>query len=175
MNINKYFDNNNLLKQWDETKNLLTDAKVSVSFWGGRVIKSSKYEGSISLDKVAKKIFNAAKKRSEADDFTISERIAGIGISKKICCLYKNSDSQIKKANWFTRLINKIREFSIFPYTPRFYTERCLKDRFIGFSKAKAIQEFGVDFNTKSKGSFGPPPRYMIAEKYILAKLSPAA
>ena len=175
MKINTYINNSNIENQWVETLNLLKDAEVKVNFWGGRVIKSSNYEGSISLKTVAEKIFCAAQKRNEADDLTPSERIAGIGITKKINWMYQESDSQLQNANWFTKLLNKIREFSIVPYTTRFFVAHSLKGKFSGYSQAKAIQEFGKDFIFKTNGSYGPPLRYKIQKKYILAKCNAAA
>lgn len=189
MKIDKYIDTLNFADKLSELNNLLINAQGDVSFWGARVITVSGYEGSLSLDKIARKVLQAGGKRSDSDDLTTEERIAGIEITEKLRNYYKITDNKITKANWFTRLINLIREFTLFSYTPRFHTEPMgsTERYFRGYSEEKFVQEFGDSENSLGEYSnsdglfrhpcfdgllFGHQRRIMAREECIREKLS---
>ncbi|WP_068466674.1 hypothetical protein [Candidatus Protochlamydia phocaeensis] len=179
MRIGDYINSCNFASELPAINNLLTSAQGSVSFWGKRVITVAGYEGSFSLDELARKVLQAGGQRSDSDDLTTQERVAGIEIRNKLENLYKVTDTKISQRNWFTRLCNWVREFTFFPYTPRFYTEDGLMENYFrGYSENKFVQEFGGVkrgmFNEyeNSDGSFGPPLRIMAREEAIRAKLT---
>ena len=177
MKIHNYINSLNIANELPAINNLLTSAQGSVSFWGKRVITFAGYEGCYSLDELARKVLRAGGQRSASDDLTTQERVAGIEIMNKLRNFYRVTDTKISKANLFTRLLNSIREFSLFPYTPRFHTEDGLMENYFrGYSKTRFIQEFGgvkkneFDYEN-SDGAFGPPLRIMAHESAIRAKL----
>lgn len=104
-------------------RGLLEKAQGKVSFWGTRVITVKGYEGSIALDALARKVFVAGKKRSVEGGLTEQERAAEPKIMNKLNRLYRDTDTQISKSHWFTRLLSWARECGPYPYTRRFYVE----------------------------------------------------
>lgn len=156
------------------TKNFIDSAQVKTTFWGSRVVEVKGYTGSVYLDDLARKILEAGGRRCEADDLLPAERIAGIGIVRKLKDFYRTSDIRIKNSNFFTRLLNWIREFSFFPYTTRFYIEETAEIPFRAYSEGKFLQQFGGTFDAMhnhpaSNGSFGPPFRILAKEDRIRA------
>ncbi len=139
--------------------------KASVTFWGKRAVS---IEGGIapfeqvSLEALAKKVLQNSRNRSEADNLTPKERVAGIEIAKKLNEFYAITDEKIKNSNFFTKILNWIREFVFFyPYTTRFFVEDGLQANFQGYSPEKFVQVFGgtketIEQNSAfSGGSFG--------------------
>jgi hypothetical protein len=178
MKISNYINSCNFSNELPTLNNLLSNAQGSVSFWGKRVITVAGYEGSVALDELARKVLRAGGQRCDADDLTTGERVAGIETMGKLRSFYQVTDTKISNANWFTKLLNKVREFTFFPYTPRFHTEDGLMENYFrGYSENKFVQEFGGvkkgqfrDYEN-SDGSFGPPLRIMAREENIRAKL----
>lgn len=179
MKLDNYFNNLNFSNELVGLNQILSNAQSNVTFWGKRVVTVAGYEGSISLDELARKVLGAGEQRSDSDDLTTQERVAGIEIMNKLRNFYKVSDTKIAQRNCFTRLLNAIREFTLFPYTPRFHTEDGLMENYFrGYSESKFTQEFGGVKKGKfgdyedSDGSFGPPMRIMARETAIRAKLA---
>jgi len=164
--------------QLDTVKNLIDTAQAKTTFWGSRVIEINGFKGSVYLDDIANKILMAGNQRLEADDLTPAERIAGIEIVRKLENLYQVTDAQIRNSNFFTRLLNWIREFSFIPYTTRFYMQETAEEKFRAYSKEKFLQQFGgafdeIYYHPASDGSFGPPLRILAIEDRIRALLIP--
>jgi len=158
MNI---FRHKNLRNESIDIVNLerfLSGASCKITFWGKRIITAPLFSDSISVDEVAKRTFETACARLEAGDLTLQERIAGLKIEKIIKNFYKI------KGNCFTRILNFIREFTLFPYTPRFFIENdWVHERFCCYSQ----EEFRSS-GFRSVGSLG---EYVIArEEDIIQK-----
>jgi hypothetical protein len=160
-----------------QTKELIHECHARVTFWGGRVIEAKGKRGSVSLDFMSSRVHAAACDRSHKDDLTLEERIAGLEIVKKLLDFYKETDDQIKTRNFFTRLLLRIREFSVVPYTTRFYLEDFSSQNFRAFSKQKFAELFGPFPQTRpyifdhpaSDASFGPPLRICASEETLRA------
>lgn len=176
MNIHTYI---NTLCAVDELKtinNLLNSSLVAVSFWGKRMITVANFKGTMTIDELTNKIFQLGKNRCNLDDLTTEERIAGIEITKKLKTFYRVTDTKILEANWFTRILNFIREFSLFTYTIRFEIESdSIEGYFRGYSENKFKSEFGgiviggLYEYENSDGSFGSPLRIKATEAAIRA------
>ena len=163
--------------QLSAVKKIMETAEVKTTFWGSRVVVVKGFSGSVYLDDIAHKIICAGNKRSDADNLLPAERIAGINIVRKLKNLYSISDVQIKNSNFFTKFLNWIREYSIHPYTTRFYLEVSAEQRFRAYSEAKFLHQFGGAFDSfhhhpASNGSFGPPLR-IVAKKKMIDSLLP--
>lgn len=157
-------------------KNLVDAAQVKTTFWGSRVVEVNGFTGSAYLEDIARKILRAGSQRSGADDLLPAERIAGVEIVRKLEGFYRISDTQIQNSNFFTKFLNWIREFSLIPYTTRFYIEETAEGNFRAYSEAKFLQQFGGAFDEMrdhpaSDGSFGPPLRILAREDRIRAAL----
>lgn len=177
MKIGAYINSLHIANELPAIHQLLIISQGSVSFWGKRLIKVDGYEGSFPLHALARKILYASYKRCESDDLTLQERVAGIQVMHRLRNFYQVTDHQIRQANWLTRLLNLIREFSFFPYTSRFHTEDgSMENYFRGYSEGKFVQEFGetkrgeLNEYENSDGSFAPPSRILARETAILAK-----
>jgi len=178
MNIGVYINSLHIANELPAVLQLLLISKGSVSFWGKRIITVDGYKGSFPLHALARKVLHAGYERCESDDLTIQERIAGIQVMHRLRNFYQVTDHQIRQANWLTRLLNVIREFSFFPYTPRFHTEDGLMESYFrGYSEDKFVQDFGGtkrgglnDEYENSDGSFAPPLRILARETAIYAK-----
>lgn len=164
--------------QLDTVKNLIDTAQAKTTFWGSRVVEVNGFTGSVYLDDIANKILRAGNHRSDADDLTPAERIAGVEVVRKLENFYRVTDIQIQNSNFFTKFLNWIREFSFIPYTTRFYIEETAEGNFRAYSKAKFLQQFGGAFDEMhshpaSDGSFGPPLRILAKEDRIRPLLIP--
>ena len=153
-------------------KDLIDVAQPKTTFWGSRVVEVNGFTGSVYLDDIARKILRTSGLRSDADDLLPAERIAGVEIVKKLEGCYRITDTQIQNSNFFTRFLNWIREFSLFPYTTRFHIKETAGGNFRAYSETKFLQQFGGAFNTwgghpASDGFFGPPPRILAREDRI--------
>lgn len=98
-----------------------TDAHVS--YLGTRYISSRNLKGSVSLDKViiaATKVFDAYRKNWA---FSNNERKVFKALEEKIDLFYEKTDSIIKYSDIFTKFLVWLREFSVLPYTNRFFWE----------------------------------------------------
>lgn len=123
MKINSYIYSLDVAKEFPTINTLLRNAEGNVSFWGKRVITVAGYEGSFSLDEFVIIILHAARQRSESDVLTAQEKVAGREIAHKLRNFYQVTDTKISQANWFTRLLNFIREYRLLSYYPRVYVE----------------------------------------------------
>ena len=164
-------------KQLDVARNLMDQAQATTTFWGNRVVKVEGFTGSVYLEDLVRKTLGAARQRVNEDNLTPSERVAGIEIVKKLSKFYRVTDQEIKNSNFFTRLLNWIKEFSFIPYTPRFHLEETAAQDFRAYSKAKFLQAFGGSFgelhdHSASDGSFAPPLRILAKEDRIRALLA---
>ena len=128
----------------------------SVNFWGTRILtfKHSDRSESIALDALTTKVQGAGRARQ---DLTTKERIAGgVSLVNKLTSLYKNTDLSIRHANFFTRLLVWIREFSWTPVLIASPFELKRMKRRGDFSCLKApFLEFNVD---EFKKAFGDHP-----------------
>lgn len=179
MRISSYINSVNINNELNSLNQLLGNAQVRVTFWGKRVVTAQGYRGSFSIDKIANKVLLAAELRRSNDDFTTAYRVAGLDVMYKLRDFYEVSDTNLRTRNWFTKLITKVREFSFFPYTPRFHTEELglMSSYFRGYNEQAFIQEFrGVRLRdggySQSDGSFGPPLRVAAREELIREKLN---
>lgn len=171
MIFSNYINSSNFSNQLPTLSLILPLAQASVNFWGARVITSTTFEGSVSLNELSKKILSVACLRSKADDLSTKERVAGIDVVKDLRKFYKITDTAISKANWFTRFLNYVREFTFSSSTPRFETEKGLTEKYFrGYSESKYSEEF-VNY-AHFDGSFGPPIRMLAKEDAIRSKLS---
>lgn len=162
VSLEKHLNSINFSTELNRANQLINSSNtcVKTTFWGSRVVEIDGYAGSVYLEDIASKIRAASKERCEADNLILEERIAGIEMVHKLIDFYRISDNQIKNSNFFTRLINWIREFSFVPYTTRFYFEQMAEAEFRAYSDAKFLQQFGGTFgelhhHPASDGFFG--------------------
>ena len=160
--------------QLSVVKNLIDTAQAKTTFWGSRVIEVNGFTGSVYLADVARKILKAGSQRSDADDLTPAERVAGIDTVRKLEKFYQITDLQIKTSNFFTKFLNRIREFSFTPYTTRFFIKERAEENFRAYSRSKFLQQFGGVFDEEDHhpacdGAFGPPLRILAMENKIRA------
>lgn len=156
----------------ESIKNLIDIASTKTTFWGSRVVKVNGFTGSVYLDDIANKIVRAGNQRSDADDLTPEERIAGVEVVRKLENFYRVTDIQIQNSNFFTKFLNWIREFSFMPYPTRFFIEETAENNFRAYSEAKFLQQFGGAFGEMHShpacdGLFGPPLRIVAREDRI--------
>lgn len=164
----------NFSTQLKDVENLINASCTKTTFWGSRIIKINGFTGSVYLDDIARKILKAGRERSDADDLTITERMSGMEIVKKLQKFYCDTDIKIQNSNLFTKFLNWIREFSCIPYTTRFYLEETADSNFRAYSQAKFLEQFGgtadgITNHSAFAGSFGPPLRIMAKEDRIRA------
>lgn len=88
---------------------LVQNARVKPSFWGKRYIEIKGYEGTASIDILAKKIISLVGEMGFV--FSPIERLNGKNLAEKITQLYRDSDRQVKESNFFTHLLYRIRDF----------------------------------------------------------------
>ncbi len=162
----------NFTTQINEVNDLLDRAQPKITFFGGRVIEVKESSGSVYLDDIAKKLLNASEQHSDACNLTPQERIAGVEAVKKLKRFYEISDTQVQNSNFITRFFNFIREFTLLPYTTRFYFDHNADQNYRAFSKPLFIEQFGDTFDEwgehpASDGSFGPPLRIAAREEQI--------
>ena len=177
--LDTHLNSLNFSNQLAAVKNLVDTAQVMTTFWGNRVVEINGFTGSVYLDDIARKILTASYQRSDADDLSPPERIAGVEIVRKLRDFYRISDTQIQNSNFFTRLLNFIQEFSLTPYTTRFYLDEEIgpgERNFRAYSEAKFLQQFGGAFTSMrdhpaSDGFFGPPLRIVAREDRIRSLL----
>jgi hypothetical protein len=170
----------NFATQLNEVRDLLHTAQAKMTFWGCRVVTVNGFSGSVAVADIASKVLRASYKRCDDDDLTLPERIAGIEIVKKINGFYFDTDTHIQHANSFTKCFSGIREFSLTPYTTRFFMGETAEGNFRAYSKAKFLQQFGGQFkrfddHPASDGSFGPPLRIVAREDRIREQLAKPA
>lgn len=178
--LQSYVERCDFATQLQDVNTLLYTAETKITFWGGRVLESPHYTGSVSLDEIARRTLQAACQRSESDDLTMEERVAGIEIVAKLRSFYRVSDTQICNSNFLTRLFNFIREFTFNPYTLRFYAQDGLTESYFrGFSREKYKQEFGGESQPNaleaypySDCTFGPPFRIVVKEQVLRERLA---
>jgi hypothetical protein len=128
-------------------KNLINTTQSKITFWGGRVVEADGYTGSVYLDDLARKVYSAARQRSDADDLTPAERISGIEIVRKVQNFYLVTETGFQNSNFFTRLLNFLREFTFSPYPIRFQIDDGAEAYFRGYSVDKFLQQFGGALN----------------------------
>lgn len=86
-------------------RDLLHDAQAKVTPWKGRIIIVQGVTESFSLNRVASKVLTADYTREKARNLTQDDRDSGVEIVKSIQKLYRNSDNQLKQANYLTQLL----------------------------------------------------------------------
>ncbi len=147
MEISKHIDSYTISNNLLTVNNLLKKAEATVSFFGERVITVNGYEGSFSLDELASRVALASEKCLESNDLTTEERVAGIDILYKIRNFYQVTDTKISETNCFTKLLNWIREFTFYPYTPRHYTKEhgLTEQYFRAYSEDNFVKTFGEE------------------------------
>lgn len=110
MKINKYVKQVNFTKDLAAVNQILAGAAGKINFFGKRVIKVSGYKGTISLDKIARKVIASANERSKNGDLTNEEREVGRTITCALAGFYNETDEKKSRRNCLTRLFNTIRE-----------------------------------------------------------------
>lgn len=141
MQINpaKTLDSSDFSKALTQVAEVLEDPNtvIKVTFWGERVVEVRNWPHedevnimglivwppstrSFSLDDIAAKVWTAHVNTRQLSQL---DRDVGQKIVKKIQEFYETTDKQIKLENYLTRFFVWLREFSILPYTPRFYLE----------------------------------------------------
>jgi hypothetical protein len=116
-------------KQLNELKEILDEAEVKITFWGGRVIEVGGFTGSFYLKEAILKLSQASSQRWRAKDLLPSEEITGKAIAKKMKDLYQISNIQIQNSNLITRIMNFFREFS-FDYSSLFIIDEIIMYNF---------------------------------------------
>lgn len=114
MNINKKLTCKDL--NIGELRSLIEGAKAEATFWGGRKVTFKGHEGNVSVDYLVDTIERVF---ARYPDFDMADRRNGAVIYKKINAFYSVTDKKLQKSHFITRLFNKVREFSLYPYTPR--------------------------------------------------------
>ncbi|MBF8263611.1 MAG: hypothetical protein HW387_1276 [Parachlamydiales bacterium] len=165
--LRELLNDTNFSYRLDEAKKVLDHAQASVTFWGTRVVRVKGDNTSVTLDKLAKKVVQAASQRLSLKDLTLKDRITGLDITNTLRKFYKMTDHQIAQSCFFTWLLAHIREFSMAVSTTRkhiegfrpdgIYLAGCSEDfRFYGKSDYK--KQFGYDLpehDEKSEQSDG--------------------
>jgi hypothetical protein len=169
MNISDHVNSRNFARDFQALDNLLGSSQSSISIWGIRVIHALNYTGSVDLDLIVSKIRTIMMRRCEADDFTLSERITGMSIIRKLQYFYKSTDKRLKKMSCIQRCLCGIREPNEFSKRIR----NCIEDgsiesHFLDSNADLFCQEFG--WNEESK-AFSPALRVnMDSERQFLIK-----
>lgn len=133
--VEAYLNLLNFSTQLLDVRKLLDKAKVKTTFWGGRILEIDGFTSSISLNEITRKILEAATERPNQSVLTKKEKLAGLEIVQKLRNFYKDTDFELKKANFFTRFFVWIRESSSYTYTLRFYIETLAEGQFQSDSK----------------------------------------
>lgn len=126
--------------QLGAVRSALEGATTRITFWGTRVVEIR--GNSYTLETLVGRVLEAGRKRCDADDLTLRERVDGIEIESKLKQFYQLTDAQIPHLNWLTWILIRIREFSFIPYTPRFYLEDT-SSSFQLFSPVRYYLQFG--------------------------------
>lgn len=101
----------------------LENTEVRVGIFGSRYVISKTNSGCVSLyqiTKVANKVFNEIRKTW---NFKKSTRQRLKILEQKIDLFFDKSDKLVKNKNLFTLFFSCLKEYSLFPYTTRFYWE----------------------------------------------------
>ena len=110
LQINQLFSRTLFAKELPKISDLLAmKTQATVTFWGGRIIKISGYEGSITLDEVATRIL----RNPTIDKFNT------LKIIESLEKFYRITNVMIENENWLTKRLNSIREFPLFEKSPR--------------------------------------------------------
>ena len=121
-------DFNSQLKAVSE---LLDQAQIETTFWGGRIVTDKRFTGSVGLDELANRVVKAGDYCIDAlGNISLEQRVAGLDVVDKLKRLYLLSDKEIQNSSLLTRLLNWIREFSFISYTTRYKIENLTKDCF---------------------------------------------
>src|SRR5271154_2451434 len=86
---------------------LVQKTKVNLSFWGYRSIQIPGFEGSASIDLLAKRVMELV--RTHKFTFSPKEHADGEEIAKLITNIYNSSDRQVSRSCCLTRLFCAIR------------------------------------------------------------------
>lgn len=184
MLINDYISGCDFAKNLPQVNEVLENAQSDLSLWGDRMVTVKGYKGSISLILLFQKVLYAGMKRCKSDDMTPEERLAGLGIAKKMKVLYEKTNAKLCRSNCFTWVSNLIREYTKDHTLLDFYLTPikadseicCLDALFLGFSEEKFKQEFTSILDEESEtpnslGTFGPLHRIIATEKVVQEKL----
>lgn len=166
--ISKNLNINTTAEVLEQLNGILDTSQAAVSFWGTRQVS---YKGErVSFTQLAQKVSIAADfcRENGLDEL---RREQWISISQKIAAFYDKSDVAIKNKNFITRFFVSVREFTLFPYTQRFfYEEGIVESHFCSYSKEalEKLKEFIGTVDTN--GSSSPPPREHVTEEAIRKK-----
>lgn len=97
----------NAQQSYSDFANVMKDAYIELSFWGGRNVYAIGYEGSIPLGDIAQIVMDLVESHPE---FNERERKLGLIVQDKIRSLYNISEHQVEKANIITRIFITLRE-----------------------------------------------------------------
>lgn len=143
------------------------NAKIHISFWGGRRITHSQYTGSVSLDVFTLALRQVAEVTAKTDA-NLENRVKGLKLNDYAEALYNISESKLSKCNWFTRLLNFLREleYIILPYSDRFSFEDT--SQYFQSFKQEDCKKFFPAVNLQECESIGPLrtiPRGILQQK----------
>lgn len=88
-----------------------------VTSWGERLVEVREADGSlssISLNNLARAVFDVGRIKCMNHAFTATERVAGLEIEAKIRSYYRYTDEQKNQSSFFTRFLTWIRDFFAF-------------------------------------------------------------
>ena len=143
MSLCTFLDRLDFAKELDILYTILTSTDVSISFWGERLVTSTRFTGSIPLDEIAKRVCQAAIQRFDANDLTLADRRTGLDITEKLIYQYRDTDALLLDSPWFTRLFSWIREFLLHFTSMRSFTEKNLQKHFLAYTEENYREEIG--------------------------------
>lgn len=123
MRISTFINNLSNDSYLTTTDQLLDLAKVKTTFWGKRVIIVEGFEGSLSINEIARDVLASPNEGQVENEMGKIDARHKQPAMRKLKKLYKDSDTNIQSKNRFTRIISRLREFSFNPYQERFFID----------------------------------------------------
>ncbi|MBS0653523.1 MAG: hypothetical protein JSR39_08395 [Verrucomicrobia bacterium] len=146
INFEAYISDLTASDRLEEVNQLLNNAQTGITFLGTRIVENSAFEGSITLDELARKINIAAFNHLGSGDLTPRQRISGADICNNLKRFYELTDIQIDRSNCITKLIAWIREIPLFVPTMirfDFRESDSTKHMFLTYTPDQFYTQFG--------------------------------
>lgn len=118
--------------------------EVSLSFWGGRLVTIGGQ--SVLLNDLVQKIYETSLRCREGIDFSKETRLSGLSTCYQLQTLYTKTDALIKDAHWFTWLLVRIRECSLFSLSTQEHFKGSLEN-FRTYTKDRFSELYGETSN----------------------------
>lgn len=148
LSLEQKFESINFSTQLVKANQFLTvGVSAGVNWWGDPSIRVEGYKGSVSVQDFADRLLKVGKEKSEADSFTLPERIAAVEIISKLKLIYAQIDYQ-KKVNEFApsdKVLMWCQDHSPFNST-RLAIEEFGEMNFLSYSYKGFISQFGGQF-----------------------------